>query len=95
LENEKSYFQAKFGDFKNGESGKARQNRMQNLILCNLQKWARFEFRGESYGCFKFGLRIRVSSEAPEGWGSFLGMVGLGDWVGLPSLSLWNDSGWW
>jgi hypothetical protein len=26
------------------------------------KKLARFEFRGESYGCFKFGLRIIVLS---------------------------------
>jgi hypothetical protein len=45
---------------------------MQNLILCDLKKWARFEFRGESYGCFKFGLRIRVSGEVLEGGGSVL-----------------------
>jgi hypothetical protein len=38
LENEKSYFQDKFGDFKNGESGKARKNQMRNLILCDLKK---------------------------------------------------------
>jgi hypothetical protein len=38
LENEKSYFQDEFGDFKNGESGKARKNRMRNLILCDLKK---------------------------------------------------------
>jgi hypothetical protein len=68
LENEKSYFQAEFGNFKNSESDKAGKNRMRNLILCNLKKRARFEFRGESYGCFKFGLRIRVSSEVLEGW---------------------------
>jgi hypothetical protein len=38
LQNEKSYFQAEFGNFKNSESGKARKNRMQNLILCDLKK---------------------------------------------------------
>jgi hypothetical protein len=27
------------------------------------KKWARFEFRGKSYGRFKFGLRIRVFGE--------------------------------
>jgi hypothetical protein len=69
LEKEKSYFQAEFGNFKNRESGKAGKKRMQNLILCDLKKRARFEFRGESYDCFKFGLRIRVSSEVLEGWG--------------------------
>jgi hypothetical protein len=80
LENEKSYFQAEFGNFKNSESGKAGKNRMQNLILCDLKKWARFEFRGESYGCFKFGLRIRVSSEVLERWGfSFVDRVGFRD----------------
>jgi hypothetical protein len=42
---------------------------MQNLILCDLKKWARFEFRGESYGRFKSGLRIWVSDEVLEGWG--------------------------
>jgi hypothetical protein len=68
LENEKSYFQAEFGNFKNSKSGKAGKNRVRNLILCDLKKWAQFEFRGESYDCFKFGLRIRVSSEALEGW---------------------------
>jgi hypothetical protein len=52
----KSYFQAEFGNFKNNEFGKARKNRMRNLILCDLKKWVRFEFRGESYSCFKFGL---------------------------------------
>jgi hypothetical protein len=71
LENEKSYFQAEFGNFKNSESSQAGKNRMRNLILCALKKWARFEFRGESYDCFKFGLRIRVSSEVLEGWGRF------------------------
>jgi hypothetical protein len=56
---------------------KPEKNRMRNLILCDLKKWARFEFRGESYGCFKFGLRIRVSSEVLEGWGfGFVDMVG-------------------
>jgi hypothetical protein len=42
------------------------------------KKWARFEFRGESYGRFKFGLRIRVSGEVLEGWGVrlFLDRVG-------------------
>jgi hypothetical protein len=69
LENEKSYFQAEFENFKNSESGEARKNRMRNLILCDLKKWARFEFRGESYGRFKFRLRIRVSGEVLEGWG--------------------------
>jgi hypothetical protein len=38
LENEKSYFQAKFGNFKNSESSKDGKNRMQNLILCDLKK---------------------------------------------------------
>jgi hypothetical protein len=33
------------------------------------KKRARLEFRGESYGRFKFGLLIRVSSEVLEGWG--------------------------
>jgi hypothetical protein len=80
LENEKSYFQAEFGNFKNGESGKAEKNRMRNLILCDLKKWARFEFRGESYGRFKFGLRIRVSGEVLEGWGfDFVDRVGFRD----------------
>jgi hypothetical protein len=80
LENEKSYFQAEFGNFKYSESGKARKNRMQNLILCDLKKWARFEFRGESYGRFKFGLRIRVSGEVWEGWGfGFVDRVGFRD----------------
>jgi hypothetical protein len=69
LENEKSYFQAEFENFKNSESGKAGKNRMQNLILCDLKKWARFKFRGESYGHFKSGLRIWVSDEVLEGWG--------------------------
>jgi hypothetical protein len=44
------------------------------------KKWARFEFRGESYGCFKFGLRIRVSVEVLEGWGfGFVDTVGFRD----------------
>jgi hypothetical protein len=74
LENENSYFQAKFGDFRKGEPGKAGENQVQNLILCDLKKnWARFEFWGRSYGRFKFGLRIRVSGEALEGWGWFCG----------------------
>jgi hypothetical protein len=38
LENEKSYFQAEFRNFKNSESGKAGKNRMRNLILCDLKK---------------------------------------------------------
>ena len=38
MENEKSYFQAEFGNFKNSESGKAGKNRMRNLILCDLKK---------------------------------------------------------
>jgi hypothetical protein len=38
LENEKSYFQAEFGNFKTSESGKAGKNRMQNLYLCDLKK---------------------------------------------------------
>ena len=38
MENEKSYFQAKFGNFKISESGKAGKNRIQNLILCGLEK---------------------------------------------------------
>jgi hypothetical protein len=38
LENEKSYFQAEFGNFKNSESGIAGKNWMQNLILCDLKK---------------------------------------------------------
>jgi hypothetical protein len=81
LENEKSYFQAKFGNFKNSESGKARKNRMRNLILCDLKKkWAQFEFRGKSYGYFKFGLRIRVSGEVLEGWEfGFVDRVGFRD----------------
>jgi hypothetical protein len=82
LENEKSYFQAEFGNFKNSESGKAAKNWMQNLIMCDLKKWARFEFRGESYGRFKFGLRIRVSGEVLEGWGfSFVDRVGFRDMI--------------
>ena len=83
MENEKSYFQAKFGNFKISESGKAGKNRMQNLILCDLKKkWARFEFRGESYGRFKFGLRIRVSGEVLEGWGfGFVDRVGFRDMI--------------
>jgi hypothetical protein len=81
LENEKFYFQAEFGNFKTSESGKAGKNQMQNLILCDLKKqWARFEFRGESYGHFKFTLRIRVSSEVLEGWGfGFVDRVGFRD----------------
>jgi hypothetical protein len=44
------------------------------------KKWARFEFRGESYGCFKFGLQIRVSREVLEGWEfSFVDRVGFRD----------------
>jgi hypothetical protein len=45
------------------------------------KKWARFEFRGESYGRFKFGLRIRVSGEVSEGWvvRFFLDRVGFRD----------------
>jgi hypothetical protein len=39
------------------------------FTFVQFEKWARFEFRGESYGRFKFGLRIRVSSEVLEGWG--------------------------
>jgi hypothetical protein len=35
LENEKSYFQAEFENFKNSKPGK---NRMRNLILCDLKK---------------------------------------------------------
>jgi hypothetical protein len=38
LENEKSYFRAEFGNFKNSESGKAGKNRIRNLILCDLKK---------------------------------------------------------
>jgi hypothetical protein len=38
LKNEKSYFQAEFGNFKNSESDKAEKNRMQNLIQCDLKK---------------------------------------------------------
>jgi hypothetical protein len=38
LKNEKSYFPAEFGNFKNSKSGKARKNQMQNLILCDLKK---------------------------------------------------------
>jgi hypothetical protein len=78
LKNEKSYFQAEFENFKNSESGK---NWMRNLILCDLKKkWARFEFRGESYGCFKFGLRIRVSGEVLEGWEfGFVDRIGFRD----------------
>ena len=38
MENEKSYFQAEFGNFKNSESGKAGKNQMRNLILCDLKK---------------------------------------------------------
>jgi hypothetical protein len=80
LENEKSYFQVEFGNFKHSESGKARKNRMRNLILCDLKKWVRFEFRCESYGCFKFGLRIRVSGEVLKGWWfGFLDRVGFRD----------------
>jgi hypothetical protein len=53
---------------------------MQNLILCDLKKWARFEFRGESYDYFKFGLRIRVSGEVLEGWEfGFVDRVGFRD----------------
>jgi hypothetical protein len=78
LENEKSYFQAEFGNFKNSESGKAGKIRMQNLILCDLKKMGLI--RGESYGCFKFGLRIRVSDEVLEGWGfGFMDRVGFRD----------------
>jgi hypothetical protein len=29
-----------------------------------------------------------------KGGGGFVGMVGLGDWVSLSRLSLWNNSGW-
>jgi hypothetical protein len=44
------------------------------------KKWAQFEFRGESYDYFKFGLRIRVSSEVLEGWGfGFVDRVGFRD----------------
>jgi hypothetical protein len=82
LENEKSYFQAEFENFKNRESGKAGNNQMQNLILCDLKKWARVEFRGESYGYFKFGLRIRVSGEVLEGWEfGFVDRVGFRDMI--------------
>jgi hypothetical protein len=38
LENEKSYFQAEFGNFKSSKSGKAGKNRMRNLIPCDLKK---------------------------------------------------------
>jgi hypothetical protein len=72
LENENSYFQAEFGDFRNGESDEAEKNRMQNLIMCDLKKWAWIEFSGENHGHFKFGLRIKVSGEALEEWGSVL-----------------------
>jgi hypothetical protein len=56
---------------------------MRNLIMCDLEKkWARFEFRDESYGRFKFGLRIRVSSEVLEGWGfGFVDRVSFRDMI--------------
>ena len=55
---------------------------MQNLILCDLKKCARFEFRGESYDYFKFGLRIRVSGEVLEVWGfGFVDRVGFRDMI--------------
>jgi hypothetical protein len=73
LENENTYLQAKFGDFKNGESDKAGENQIRNLILCDLKKWVRFKFRGKSYGRFKFGFRIKVSGEELEGRGRFCG----------------------
>jgi hypothetical protein len=38
LENEKSYSQAEFRNFKNGKCGKAEKNQMRNLILCDLKK---------------------------------------------------------
>ena len=38
MENEKSCFQAEFGNFKNSESGIAGKNRLRNLILCDLKK---------------------------------------------------------
>jgi hypothetical protein len=38
LENENSYFQAEFENFKNSESGKTGKNQMRNLILCDLKK---------------------------------------------------------
>jgi lambda repressor-like predicted transcriptional regulator len=38
LGNEKSYFQAEFGNFKNSESGETGKNWMRNLILCDLKK---------------------------------------------------------
>jgi hypothetical protein len=45
-----------FGILKTANPAKAGKNQMRNLILCDLKKWAQLEFRGESYGCFKFGL---------------------------------------
>jgi hypothetical protein len=40
------------------------------------KKWARFEFRGESYGRFKFGLQISVSGEVLEGLGVWFFWIG-------------------
>jgi hypothetical protein len=51
------------------------------------KKWARFEFRGESYSCFKFGLRIRVFGEVLEGWGGF----GFVDRVGFRDMIYFVD----
>jgi hypothetical protein len=64
------------------------------------KKWARFEFRGESYDCFKFGLRIRISGEVLEGWEfgfaervGFRDMIYFVDRVGCRDMSiLWIGS---
>jgi hypothetical protein len=81
LKNEKSCFQAEFGNFKNSES--ARSGKESDVKFNSVRfekKWARFEFQGESYGRFKFGLRIRVSDEVLEGWGfSFVDRIGFRD----------------
>jgi hypothetical protein len=80
LENENSYFQAKFGDFRKGEPGKAGENQVQNLILCDLKKNG-----PDSSSEAEVMVVLSLDSESGflarrwKGGGGFVGMVGLGD----------------
>jgi hypothetical protein len=78
LENEKSYFQAEFGNFKDIESDKSWKESDAKFNSVRFEKkWAQFEFRGKSYGRFMFGLRIRVSGEVLEAVGGSVLWIGL------------------
>jgi hypothetical protein len=66
---------------------------MQNLILCDLKKVPDSSSKAKVMVVLSLDFESGFLARRWKGGGDFVGMVGLGDWVGLLRLNLWNNSG--